>query len=547
MADTIEINITVVQNEVDGRIIGGDGGSVEPNVTDPTRDYGAPLDAETVITEELQNALNAAKKPLVAGFGYGSGGRTRLQVGVPRFGPVFCPRDVTLVGSGPLAGTTGLADYSSLEGVAGEDALISMLDDGTSQRGITQQQSFQNFALDGRRGVVSAGIPVGHVRHGIAFVADDDPDEEHGTDRVATLHDLHVMNMPGASFYIFKNGQVRGGNIKATGSQWGIYAVGVKDGKLAQVGLGKNVGGNVLQDCASLKIKDIDAWTGPECDGSPVLSVISCAKCQFEGGEIEGLVLVSGDNAETNNKSYREEVSNVFPDINFKISQDWWAAAGDGDMTTGAGYVALVKVLDANGVGLRHTTGKYKKGIPESKIGNPDYQGRHMEYTPNCFVWFGTSIDPEDDQYDDWLAACGDADMTGATFMWHRGKGFGGRKSIPIVPFKEHISNYPGKIRGLRLGQVTLRPTGTQNADEIPLAGSVGNRTYTSDYYPLLYLRTDPNWGSLEVDHTARRKLTDRDAEGPGSDPVTGYVTFTVDDLSASAPIGYTYYMVFEQ
>jgi hypothetical protein len=527
------------------------GGSTLPNVVIPTAvAYGASVDGQTLSTSTFQASLDAAKssrveKPGGSLFGYGYGGKALIPCGVLLTGPVECSRSVTIEGSGALASTTLLSDYSALNGVAGEDALISMASDGTAEGGITQQQKFANFAIDGQRG----DEPSGHVRHGISFIADDDPDDDsRSTDRIATMNDLHVMNMPGASIYVYRNGQVRGSNIKCTGSKWGFYFQGVKDGKLAQIGLGKNVSGNVLQDCASLKIKDIDAWTGPESDGSPVLSLISCAKCQIEGGEIEGMVLVQGDNADDGSKSYREEMTNVFPDINFKISEDFYAAAGAGNMATGEGYVALVKVLDGNGVGLARTTGKYKKGIPESKIGNADYRGRYMEWTPNCYVWFGTSIASSDPQYEDWLEACGDADMTGASFIWHHGKATPGRRSIPILPFKEHISNFPAKLKGLTLGRITQRPTGTQQQNEIALDGA----EYTSDYYPLLYLLMDPAWGDLVTGPTY--SLLDRDPSGDGADPETGYVTFNVWDFSAkdaadSLTLGFdvTSYIVFEQ
>ena len=518
-----------------------------PNTVCPGQDFGALLDGETLDTEALQSALTAAKSPEIGSFGYGYGGTVVVECGVMLTGPVTCSRSVSMEGSGAIASTTLLADYSSLEGVAGTDYLISMLTDGTSEAGITQQQAFRNFAVDGQTG--DASIPSGHVRHGIAFIADDDPlDDSRSTDRMATMNDLHVMNMPGASIYVYRNGQVRGSNIKCTGSKWGIYASGVKDGKLSQVGLGKNESGNYFVDCASLKIKDIDAWTGPVSDGSPVISLVSCAKMQIEGGEIEGMVLVQGDNADNTSKSYREEQANAFPYVNFKLSEDYYDAAGEGDMATGEGYVALVKVVDGNGVNLSHTTGKYKKGLPESKVGLPGYLGRYMNFTPNCYVWFGTSIATSDPQYDDWLEACGDAIVTGATFIWHHGKGTPGRKSIPILPFKEHISNFPAKLRGLDLGRITLRVTGTQQQNELPLDGA----SYTSDYYPLLYLLMDPDWGNLVTGPTF--SLLDRDGAGAGSDPETGYVTFNITDMSAedariSALVGFsmTHYIVYEQ
>lgn len=526
------------------------------DVVDPTRDFGASLNGATVITSQILAAMSLAKKAAPAGMSYGLGGKVRLQVGVALSGPLpGWSRWVSLDGSGALGSSVIRSDYSSLAGVPGEDAQITFADDGSGQAGIVGQNKMHNFAIDGRRSTIEAvgNALRGHVRHGIKL-----PDPTTGTDRVFSAGDLQIMNMPGDGLHIEKNDQIRGGNLKFTGNRRGVYFDRVKDGKIDQLGSGSNgprmrdgdtvivndqiddadlLASNVWDNCASLKVGKVDFWTGPTSGAIPLLLIRSCAKIVIGEGECEGMVVFQGDNADDASKSYRQALMNTAQSINFKVSVDMhdaYVAAGiAANVTTGAGYVAHVKVIDANGIRLPNCSLSYKLGQPADGEGD---RLRYIAATPPVGFWFGTSIPTDDPQYDDWLEACGDLDITGATLTWWEGKGTPGKRSLPVYGFKEHIANLPGKLRGLRLGHIVWRPAGTQQQDEIALDGS----TYTSDYYGLLYLRLDPNWAA-----TPTRKLTDRDPTGPGADPVTGYVTFTVPNVTPAG--GLTAYMVYTQ
>lgn len=488
-----------------------------PNIKDPVRDAGAVFDGVTLQTAKLQASLDAAKQLPPGAFTYGGGGTMRLQVGVALTGPLTCSRTVSILGADTLGGSVLRSDFTSRAGVPGEDALISMLDDGIQQAGIVVQQSLRNFAIDGRRSTLSGGMAT-HVRHGILH-----PQPVSGSDRVASAYNLHAMNCSGAGWKIVENDQVRGSNVKVTGSKWGFHWTKVKDGKIDQVGLGSNDSGNKFIDCASVKIGTIDAWTGPTSDGSPVLSVESCAKFVVDRGEVEGMLQVIGDNDNSSSKSYRQVLMNEFNLINFKVSEDLFAAAGPGNVATGAGYVAHVKIVDAFGVRLPECGFGYKLGASPT--------AGQLAATPPVAIWFGTKVAGTDPQYDDYLEACGYVDVSTTTFLWHDGKASPGLRSKPIVAFKEHVSNFPERLHGYRVGTIHERPAGVPiPTDEVLCDGA----TYTSDYYPLLYLALG-----------AGRKLTDRDAAGPGSDPVTGYVTFTVPNITARA--GTVVTMVYKQ
>jgi hypothetical protein len=516
---------------------------------DPTRDLGAPLDGSTLITTHLQASANAAKKAAVAGLGYGLGGEVRLQIGVGVTGPVGWSRWVSFYGSGPLGGTILRSSYTSLGSTPGVDALITMLDDGSGQSGIVGQQRISNLGIDGRRSTIeNVGNPLRtHVRHGLHY-----PEPVDGTDRVCSVGDLQIMNMPGFAWVIEKNDQVRGGNLKFTGSRGGLKWSQVKDGKVDQIGVGSNGPGgsagdseeaaNIFDNNASLKFGKVDFWTGGNSGARPLAVWKSCAKLVIGEGEIEGMWVFTGDNAEEASKAFRQNSVNTCQSLNFKVSEDLHAAyvaAGiTANVETGAGYVGHVKLLDHSGLKLPNCSFCYKLGQPQDGEGN---RLTSLPATPPVAIWIGTSVAPGDPNYADFLRACGDVDVTGASLTWWEGKDSpGGKRSRAVYGFREHICNHPYKLRGLRLGHVILRPTGTQQEDEVPLSGTLSQRTYTTAYDKgLLYLRLDPNWSS--GNWASMRKLTDEDSVG------LGYATFVVPDLSASAPAGFTYYMVYKQ
>lgn len=524
------------------------------DVVDPTRDCGAVLDGVTVCTAQIQAAVALAKKAALAGFSYGMGGKIRPRVGVLVSGPVTWSRWVSLEGPGALGSFVWRSDYSSrvIDGVPtpGVDAFITMPDDGSGQNGIIGQQKFHNVALDGRRSTLASiygGALATHVRHGLYF-----PEPVDGTDRVSAVGDFHVMNFPGAGWFVEKNDQVRGGNVKLTGNRQGLRFHKLKDGKIDQIGLGQNGDGgseredelamNELIDCASLKIGKADIWCSAAAMAKPLLLIKSCAKTVIGEGEIEGMVVIEGDNDNPNSKAYRQVLANILQSINFKVSEDHHAAyvakGRTANVLTGEGYVGHVKVLDAHGGKIPACTFSYKLGQPQDGEGD---RIQYLEATPPVAVWFGTKVPVEDEHYSDHLKTCGDLDVTGVSFAWWEGKDSpGGVRSRTVYAFKDHISNRPHHLKGLRLGHVILRPTGTGQEDEIPLAGTEGQRTYTTEYDKgLLYLRLDPNWAS--GNWAAMRKLRDEDTPG------LGYATFIVPDWSAQAPAGSTFYMVYKQ
>lgn len=538
----------------------GISGKEDPPEWSPVRDFNAKFDGVTLDTAAVQATWTAAKKVL-AGFNYGQGGLVRHTPGVALVGALSLSRWVSLSCDGALGSHVLRADYSDRAGLPGEDAQITFLDDGTGQAGITAQNKITNLAMDGRRSTIEGiGNPLrSHIRHGIYL-----PEVVDGTDRVFTAQDLQVMYFPGDGLHIVNNDQIRGGNLKFTNNRRGFYCERVKDGKIDEVGSGANGPGtntaidpdlllaaNVFLNCASLKIGKVDVWTSALSAAIPLLIWISCAKMLIGEGEAEGMCVIVGDNNDTGSKAYRQLSANTFQSLNIKVSSDMYAAylaAGrTANVLTGAGYVAHLKIIDANGNAVPNGSFCYKLGQPNDGNGNIVVS---LPETPKVGFWFGTQIDPGDSQYADWLKASGDLDVTGFKLTWFEGKDSpGGRRSRSIYPFVEHIANLAHKLRGLRLGTVTLRVVGTQMEDELPLDGAQWTTQYDKG---LFYLRTDPNWAS--TDYTVKRKLTDRDLTGPGADPATGYVTFNAPNWSAEATrlstlLGVTvqFYMVYKQ
>lgn len=563
--DVINAPITIVYNTIDGALALPGTGSSDPNVKDPTRDFGAVLNGSTNVTAKYLQAMTAAKKAAISGFTYGLGGKVRQQVGVALCDPLDdWSRWVSLDGAGALGSAVIRASYTSLGGVPGQDAMITFAQDGSGQSGIIGQNKIHNIALDGRRSTIEGVTdPLrGHTRHGIEL-----PDPTDGTDRVFSSEDLLVCNCAGDGIHIENNDQVRGGNWKLTGNRRGFYFSKVKDGKIDEIGSGQNgprlkdgnnyvvndqidtdaefEAANVFADCASLKVGRVDYWTGPNSGAIPLVLWKSCAKMVIDEGELEGMAVISGDNDNNNSKSYRQVLANSFALINSKVSVDMdaaYRAAGiTPDVLTGAGYVAHVKIVDATGCKmLGHTLG-YKLGQPADGDGNRLVS---IQATPPLGYWFGTKVASSDSHYSDYLKACGDLDITGASLTWWEGKDSpGGLRTRSVYAFKEHISNMPHHLRGLRLGRITLRQVGTQMEDEIALDGA----QYTTQYDKgLLYLCLDPNWAS--GNWASMRKLTDEDSVG------LGYKTFNVWNWSAEATrlstlLGVTvaFYMVYKQ
>ena len=543
----------------------GVSGKEDPSWWSPTRDFGAKFDATTLDTAAIQAAWTAAKKAPPSGFLYGGGGEAQHEPGVALAGALSLSRQVTLRCVGAQTSHVIRADYSDRAGVPGTDAMITMLDDGIGQGGLVVQNNILNLSLDGRRQAIgddgSNTNPMrAHTRHGILVdVADD------GTDRVFNATDLQITNCPGDGIRVVANSQVRGGNWKVTNCRR-VYFFKCKDGKIDEIGFGangpdhNNAIGNlddllasiVMDNCASLKVGRADLWTGGKCHAIPLLLIRSCAKTVIDEGEIEGMVVIIGDNNNGNSKAYRQATATVFQCMNWKVSEDLYAAyvalGRTANVLTGAGYVATcMKVIDANGVKVPTGSAGYKLGQPTDVNGNRILS---LPATPPVMFWFGTQIDSGDSQYADWIAACGEVDASQFALTWWEGKSNpGGRRSRSVYAATQHVANMPHKLRGLRLGTITWRDVGTQHEDEVALDGAQWDTQYDKG---LFYLWTDPQFAS--GNWAAMRKLTDRDLTGPGADPVTGYVTFNAPNWSAEATRLSTLlgrnvmaYMVFKQ
>ena len=104
-------------------------------VKDPIRDHGAKFDNVTLDTAALQASLDEAAVPEAHEQDIGNGGKVRLGLGIAKAGPLFASRTVGIEGAGGTQGSSIIkADYTSLNGVAGVDAMITLLDDGKKKR-----------------------------------------------------------------------------------------------------------------------------------------------------------------------------------------------------------------------------------------------------------------------------------------------------------------------------------------------------------------------------------------------------------------------------
>lgn len=482
-----------------------------PSLKDPVRQYGAVMDGVKLNTTAVQQAFTDAKQA-VAGFTYGVGGKVRFQAGVSLQGAIESSRLVGIEGAGgALAATVLRMDYTDRAGVPGEDAAIKVLDDGVQQASLVGQQKIVGLAIDGRVGQQ----PVGHLRHGIWYPAP----AEGNTDRAPAVFDTHISKMPGAGWKITGNDQIRGVNIKVLDSEWGFDFDDVSDGKVDQIGLGGNKKGNRAVNCSSLKISKIDSWLDSAFNGDYLWQILSCSKSVFSDGEFEGPVLMTGDNHRVYNtpglsdsKFAFQNGQNVLQNINFKVSTDYYTVKG-------APPLAHLIIKDLHGTRLPGVTFGYKLGFTPSAA--------ELQATPDYLIYFDTQLPSGNANYAAALANCGQVDVSDTSFIWHftRFNAAGVPQTAAIVAAKQHVTNRPDRLVGLRIGVPKLKRPGTLAQNEILMTG----QTLTSDKYPLLYLFS-------ESGGTWARKLSDS----------AGAATFTLENLSAAAPAGWVYCCEFE-
>lgn len=484
-----------------------------PSLKDPVRQYGAVMDGVQLNTTMVQQAFTDAKQAAASGFTYGLGGRVRFQVGVSKQGAILASRWVGIEGPGGALGAAVLRmDYADRAGVPGEDAAIKVDDDGSQQASLVGQQRIAGIAIDGRNGQQ----PVGHLRHGIWYPAP----AEGNTDRAPALFDVHMANMPGAGWKITGNDQIRGVNVKILDSEYGFDFDDVSDGKLDQIGLGGNRKGNRANNCSSLKLSKIDSWISSSFNGDWLWQFLSCSKLAVSDGEFEGPVLMTGDNHRvystpglSNSKFAFQNGQNVLSNINFKVSTDYYVAKGN------TRPLAHLVIKDLHGTQIPGCTFGYKLGFTPS--------AEELAATPDYLFYFDTQLPSANANYAAALRNCGQLDVSRTSMVWHFSQlnSSGVPQTAVIVAAREHVTNRPDRLVGLRIGVPKLKRTGTLAQNEIALAG----QNLTSDKYPLLYLFTEPGG-------TWARRLTD----GGGA------AAFTLENLSSAAPAGFVYCCEFE-
>ena len=473
---------------------------------DPVRDYGADNEGVKETTQQVQEACDDANAPPPEGFSVGQGGTVQLQTGVYRVDQINLSRWVGLRGVGGALGQVVLRAYYGNIVTPGMDAVIKALDDGSQQSRVVGQQIISCISIDGEH----AQAPVGHIRHGIWYKEPlPTQDNPNPTDRCPTLHSVHIANCPGDGIRIFYNDQIRGENFKVLSCDgYGLNLQHISDGKIDAIGIGGNVTGAIyMENCASLKIGRIDAWTSGNFTGRWLIQIISCKGTVLTDGELEGQVLVKGDNDNPANKAYRWDTMNVFQNITFKISVDF-AASPQGNK-----YDCLVQVTDCFGVHFQHCQfGGFKELTPEIQTARPKYA-----------IKITTGVADTDPNYASFYDTAGQVHCSDCTFLIHRGVTVGPLTSFPDTGFYLQLSNRPDLITGIRAGRIMLRIIGKQEKQELLCNGA----SVLKKQYPLGYLYTEPG-------ATWTRKLTD------GNDATT----FNLPDFSAiPVPPGWGYYV----
>lgn len=496
------------------------------DIADPVREHGAVPDGVTYCTSQIAASLVDAKQAPPSGANIGQGGTMRLQVGIYRTGRQTPSRWVNVKGQG-IAHSVLQAGYADVL-VAGEDAVLEPLDDGTQQSSIVGQMEYSDFSINGKTGQQ----PVGHIRHGIWFK----PVAEGNTNRAPILRNLHVMNMPGSAFKIQGNDQVRAINIKGGGcDQYTVDWENISDSKMTQCGFAPSKLGNRCNNCASVEVDQVDAWLDNKFAGDYLWQWLSCAKCNISNGEWEGPVLFTGDNHRTYG-SGNDPVGDPGPDskfafqhgqnrisINFKVSEDYKTAKGTRPH-------AHLTIKDLHATRLPFSTFGYKLGYQPS--------AGQLAATPDYLISIDTQMDPANPNYAAALANCGQVDVSQTSFIWHypRFDASGNPVQAAIVAARLHVCDKPDRLLGVRVGVPKLKRVGHLAQNEIAMAG----QSLTSDKYPLLYLFTND---ATTPNDTWQRTLIDSDGAS------LPYRTFTLENPATSSPppTGFVWVCEYEQ
>lgn len=430
---------------------------------------------------------------------------------------------------------------ATLTGHANGDAQITFLDDGEQKAFLAAKPIIRNVQFDG----ALADAPVGHTRHGIAvYQIANIPG--HKTDGAPTLEHAYVANMPGDGFHFEWTDQIRGFDIKSLGCTGrSFFAYHCSDCKVEAVGI-QGEQGFVIDNCASFKIGKIDAWMSPTFSASWLGTINSSKNTEIGAGEIEGPVLINGENDDPTADTYRWDVGMKFHQISWKTSEDAHTALDATVTASIAGTVMTVTAVAGGtvrvgqslvGTGVDPNTvitslgtgtgglGTYNLSISQT-VASRTIQCRQYDChlciqdafgvntpgvsflldkwdkdtplvppasklaaRPRFAIKFVTKAAMGGPSYSEYLLNAGTCYVESTHFLNHYGfLSVGGSlaplSSKPVLAFWGNVSNAPWNLLGYRVGQLVKRKPGQNKRNELLCNGA----TVKGSDHPLLYL-----------------------------------------------------------
>lgn len=368
--------------------------------------------------------------------------------------------DVTLSTWGGVigAGQQG-SQVLTMEHGATDGAMFTMDDDSDQQSSIGSQPIFRDIVLNGDKG--DATVP----EHGISL-----PELVGDKDDAPVMERVLVANFSGDGINIGKrHNQLRGFHLKSIANDgWGLNLEKSSDSKLVQLGVGRNISGQIsFKNCASMQVTQFDVWT----PGSGIFEGLyagyfeSCRNLRFVQGEAQGVFRFLGGNYDVADQTRFQITGNTIGFFNAKVSPETYSGTQYTGGGGGTAYDAIFQMRGETGTKFAHGTIGYSQG---------EATAEEITATPK-YVWKFTVPDGGDADHVGWI------EVTDVQ-MLHMQPVSGIRSAQ--VPFTQHWSNTPSRViwRSPEPGTLVIRPTAAAAINLLRCDGSTVNEAD----YPLL-------------------------------------------------------------
>ena len=415
-------------------------------------------------TAGLQSLLTSAAGSFPSAKKFGRGGVANIEPGSYLSGPLNMSTWATVRTQGAQAS----AVITMQHGTTADAAQITMADDSDQSASIGAIPVIWGLSLNGDRTTATV------AEHGVYM-----PELVGDKDDAPFFVLGQVANYSGDGLRIGK----RHNQLRAIGQKWianggwGLNLEKSSDSKMTQVGIGRNLAGQIsLKNCASMNVAQFDIWTpgGGIFEGLYALYSESCRNLRFISGEFQGVGRFLGGNYTVGDQTRFQITGNTLGFFNAKVSPETYSGiqyTGGGGSTA---YDAIFQMRGENGTKFAHGTIGFSQGpaTAEDIAAKPKY------------VWKFTVPSGGNEDHAGWVEIT-DVQML---HMQHSvyDDGAGSVTQATEVPFSQHWSNDPARCiwRSPEPGTLVVRPIAAAAINLLRCDGSTitGGR----DIFPLL-------------------------------------------------------------